>query len=131
MTIKAIHNPSGNEIIATIEVNNLHNTRLHTSLSYYVDYEEDDVKDFVRKYRALYSAEPTPYAFQGYDVATYFFRMYSEHGKGWAEALGADSASMLQTEFKFRKESPEGGYVNTGVRRIIYGPDYSVEIVGD
>ena len=114
-----------------LEVNNLHNTRLHTSLSYYVDYEEDDVKDFVRKYRALYSAEPTPYAFQGYDVATYFFRMYSEHGKGWAEALVADSASMLQTEFKFRKESPEGGYVNTGVRRIIYGPDYSVEIVGD
>ena len=126
-----LYAPSKIRSFETIEVNNLHNTRLHTSLSYYVDYEEDDVKDFVRKYRALYSAEPTPYAFQGYDVATYFFRMYSEHGKGWAEALVADSASMLQTEFKFRKESPEGGYVNTGVRRIIYGPDYSVEIVGD
>jgi hypothetical protein len=32
---------------------------------------------------------------------------------------------MLQSTFRFRKQN-EGGYINTGVRRIVYGEGWSV-----
>lgn len=115
----------------TIEVDNLHNTRLHTSLAYYVDYENEEVKDFIRKYRALYNTEPTPYAFQGYDIAAYFIKLYSEHGASWEKYLESENCKMLQADFDFMKARENGGFVNSGVRRIVYGPDYSISLVED
>ena len=112
----------------TIEVDNLHHTQLHTSLAYYVDYENPSVRDFVRKYRALYNTEPTPYAFQGYDVTLYFLQLCATYGKDWAKHLENSGKAMLQTDFRFRKAGENDGYVNTGVRRIIYGEGYSIRL---
>ena len=112
----------------TIEVDNLHHTQLHTSLAYYVDYENPSVRDFVRKYRALYNTEPTPYAFQGYDVTLYFLQLCATYGKDWAKHLENSGKAMLQTDFRFMKAGENDGYVNTGVRRIIYGEGYSIRL---
>ena len=120
-----LYGPSKIRSFETIEVDNLHNTKLHTSLAYYVDYDKPEVQDFIRQYRALYNTEPTPYAFQGYDIASYFLKMCADRGKGWINAVGETEKSMLQSDFKFGKAGNEG-YVNTGVRRLIYGPGYSI-----
>ena len=56
----------------TIEVDYFHRMNLHLSLPYYVDYSREEVKAFLMKYRALYNIEPTPFAFQGYDITRYF-----------------------------------------------------------
>lgn len=126
-----LYGPSKIRSFDTIEVDNLHNTRLHTSLAYYVDYENEKVKDFIRKYRALYNTEPTPYAFQGYDIAAYFIKLYSEHGASWEKYLESENCKMLQADFDFMKAGENGGFVNSGVRRIVYGPDYSISLVED
>lgn len=126
-----LYGPSKIRSFDTIEVDNLHNTRLHTSLAYYVDYENEEVKDFIRKYRALYNTEPTPYAFQGYDIAAYFIKLYSEHGASWEKYLESENCKMLQADFDFMKAGENGGFVNSGVRRIVYGPDYSISLVED
>ena len=126
-----LYGPSKIRSFDTIEVDNLHNTRLHTSLAYYVDYENEEVKDFIRKYRALYNTEPTPYAFQGYDIAAYFIKLYSEHGASWEKYLESENCKMLQADFDFMKARENGGFVNSGVRRIVYGPDYSISLVED
>ena len=126
-----LYGPSKIRSFETIEVDNLHNTRLHTSLAYYVDYENEEVKDFIRKYRALYNTEPTPYAFQGYDIAAYFIKLYSEHGASWEKYLESENCKMLQADFDFMKARENGGFVNSGVRRIVYGPDYSISLVED
>lgn len=113
----------------TINVDDFHNTNLHISLPYHVDYERPEVKDFLMKYRALYNTEPGAFAFQGYDILHYFVKMCSEYGNGWAERLGdAETVHMLQSDFKFRRAG-EGGFENIGMRRIVYGPDYSVKPV--
>ncbi|HIS22401.1 MAG TPA: LysM peptidoglycan-binding domain-containing protein [Candidatus Cryptobacteroides intestinipullorum] len=126
-----LYGPSKIRSFDTIEVDNLHNTRLHTSLAYYVDYENEEVKDFIRKYRALYNTEPTPYAFQGYDIAAYFIKLYSEHGASWEKYLESENCKMLQADFDFMKARENGGFVNSGVRRIVYGPDYSISLMED
>ena len=109
----------------TIEVENLHNTNLHTSLSYYVDYDSPKVQKFVMAYRALFNTEPGPFAFQGYDTASYFCTMCSKYGKRWMDKLGYGRDSGLQSDFEFRR-TESGGYVNTAVRRILYEPDFRI-----
>ena len=109
----------------TIEVENLHNTSLHTSLGYLIDYENEQVKNFLLKYRALYNTEPTQYAFQGYDIATYFINMYGRYGSDWMKKLDKDERNMLQSTFDFIHVE-EGGFINNGVRRVVYGQGWTI-----
>lgn len=115
----------------TIEVENLHNANLHVSTSYYIDYDRKDVQDFLMKYRALFGTEPTPFAFQGYDITRYFIEVCSKYGNGWSAVLPMEDEEMLQSGFSFSRVktgASEIGYTNTAVRRIVYGPDYSVTL---
>ncbi len=109
----------------TIEVENLHNASTHVSLAYYIDYEDQRVKNFLLKYRALFGTEPTQFSFQGYDLASYFIDLCCKYGNGWKEMLEESDRSMLQSTFRYKK-SDNGGYVNHGTRRIVYGKDWEV-----
>lgn len=120
-----LYAPSKIRGFETIEVENLHNTSLHVSLGYYIDYDDPRVKSFLLKYRALYNTEPTQFAFQGYDMASYFIDLCSRYGERWAAKLDKAEKSMLQSTFRF-DEVEDGGYINYGVRRIVYGKDWSV-----
>ncbi len=110
----------------TIEVENFHNTSMHVSLAYYIDYDSPAVKDFLLKYRALFNTEPSQFAFQGYDIARYFIGICSKYGDRWMENLDETEQQMLQSTFRFVSQE-EGGHVNNGVRRIVYGEGWSVE----
>lgn len=113
----------------TIEVESLHNTNLHTSISYFIDYDSADVKKFVKAYRALFNTEPGPFAFQGYDTARYFISMTSKYGKHWTDNLVWNEGNGLQSDFKFERAAG-GGHVNTAVRRVLYGPDFTISLCG-
>ena len=121
----ALYAPARIRSFETIEVENLHNTNLHVSLGYLIDYESQQVKNFLLKYRALYNMEPTQYAFQGYDVASYFISMCSKYGNRWVKKLDDSERQMLQSTFRMVPVE-DGGYVNHGVRRVVYGPEWSV-----
>ena len=120
-----LYAPSKIRSFETIEVENFHNTKLHVSLGYYIDYSEKKVMDFIMKYRALFNAEPTQFAFQGYDLAYYFIRLCSKDGDKWMNKVDKNEMSMLQSTFKFNG-TEDGGHINSGVRRIVYGEGWSV-----
>lgn len=109
----------------TADIDNLHNAGTRVSMSYYIDYENNEVQSFLMKYRALYNTEPTAFAYQGYDTMMYFTRLCSKYGNYWPTMLTKEEARMLQSTFSFRKKT-DGGYVNKATRRIIYNPDYSI-----
>lgn len=120
-----LYAPAKIRTFETIEIENFHNTNLHASLTYYIDYNDAEVKQFVKKYRALFNTEPTQIAFQGYDVAKYFIGLCAKYGDGWMQHV--EDAEMLQSTFDIK---PSGnGYINEGIRRIVYGPEYSVMVV--
>lgn len=124
-----LYGPSKIRGFETIDIEDLHNANLHVSLSYYVDYDDKKVQDFLLKYRALYNTEPGAFAFQGYDLMHYFISVCARYGSNWAEKIaGAEKERMLQTDFLFRKTG-EGGLRNTGIRRVVYDPDYSVRLL--
>lgn len=123
-----LYAPSRIRSYETIEVENFHNTSLKVSTGYYIDYEDPRVQEFLLKYRALFNAEPTQFAFQGYDLAKFFIGMTSKYGNRWMNKLEESDASMLQSTYRFRKDG-NGGYVNTGVRRIVYNEGWIVSKV--
>ncbi len=110
-----------------IDVEQLHTLNLHSSVSYFVDYDSKDVQDFLMKYRALYGAEPSRTAFQGYDLMKFFTTINSEYGRKWDKS-GDLKGTGLQSDFHLMKTS-RGGYVNEAVRRVVYNSDYTVNLV--
>ena len=124
-----LYSPSKIRSFETIDIENLHNLKTRVSTSYFIDYESPEVRHFLMEYRALYNTEPTQFSFQGYDLTYFFIKMKSTYGKKWMENVARmGNTAMMQTDFLFR-ELGNGGYVNEGVRRIVYGPDYSIRIV--
>lgn len=111
----------------TIEIENLHSTKLHVSISYFIDYDDKAVQSFLMSYRALFGTEPGPFAFQGYDTAYTFLKAISQYGRRWMNNLEGKTFKGLQSDFRFT-EIENGGYVNTAIRRIVYGRDFSVRL---
>ena len=97
-----------------IEVDYFHKMNLHLSIPYYVDYNKQIVKDFIMKYRALYNCEPTPFAFQGFDI-TMMSCGYEKH--------------TLQSVYKFKKDNAGDGLRNTGTTNIVYNKDYTISVI--
>ncbi len=111
-----------------IDVEQLHRLNLHACVTYFVDYNSQDVKDFLLQYRALYNAEPSRSAYSGYDLMKYFSTLANKYGKRWPRALNRVDYSGLQSDFKLEKTS-SGSYINNAVRRVVYNPDFSISLV--
>ena len=123
--VVVLYAPSKIRSFETIEVEHFHKTSMRVSLTYFINYKDQAVKDFLLKYRAIYNTEPTQFAFQGYDLATYFINLCHKYGKDWTKMLSESGEAMLQSTFNFEKQN-SGGFVNTGVRRIEYGPNWTI-----
>jgi len=122
-----LYSPARIRSFDTIEVENLHNLNLHVSLSYYINYDDPRVEKFLMEYRALFGTEPSQFAYQGYDVASYFIR--SAVSRGWERRLATRNREpMLQSDFYFVHED-DGGYANQGIRRVVYEKDYSLNLL--
>ena len=123
-----IYAPGKTRSFETIEVDHFHKASMHLSIADYIDYNAPEVKDFIKKYRALYNAEPDQFAFQGYDVTAYFISLCQKYGNDWPDMLEKSEKEMLKGTFRFVREG-EGGYINTATRRIVFENGYSVSKV--
>ena len=120
--------PSKARTFDTIDGSAYHNLSLHISCSYYVDYSSPEVDRFVRAYRSLFHTEPSQFAFQGYDTATYFVSQVASYGPAWKAMLETTRGTGLHTDFLFDSD-PSGNHQNKAVRRIIYNKDYTSSLV--
>ena len=61
----------------------------------------------------------------------YFFTKGCLNGGGqWVDKLtGRNGERMLQSDFMLTKEGLFGGYVNEGIRRVIYDTDFKQKLI--
>jgi ABC-type branched-subunit amino acid transport system substrate-binding protein len=85
------------------------NTHIFTGA--FVDYDNEDVKGFVRRYRADYLDEPLGYAFSGFSAGYYFFQALYQYGKDFPGCLASLEVHLPQNQFHFVKQQ-DGGYDN-------------------
>jgi len=114
----------------SINTEYLHNLKLHYLSPYYVDYNNKNVKNFIGKFRSDFSAEPSQYAYQGYDVMFGFLTSLQQSGKRFATP-GSDSGSkLLQADYDFQRVSNFGGFVNSSFFIIEYSDSFDVHPTG-
>lgn len=69
---------------------------------FFVDYQDDATKHFVRRFREKYVSEPKNYAFEGYDVGYYFLNALMQYGNDdLIGCLHCYEASLLHTHYRF------------------------------
>lgn len=117
-----LYSPSKIRSYESIDAETLYQNSLHVCLSYNINYDRPEVKSFLLKYRAIFHTEPTLFAFQGYDIATYFINLVNQFGYQWQEKINESKMSGLQATFDFNREDGKG-YINEGIRRVEYFPD--------
>lgn len=126
----SLYAPSKIRSFDTIEAENMHTANMHVSTSYYVDYDDASVKDFLMKYRAIFRSEPSAFSYHGHDLVRFFVETIAKYGDNWINWLQDESADLLQTSFRFERVGENGGFVNTALRRMYYGPEYEMKYCG-
>ena len=114
----------------SIEIENLHNVNLRFLSSYFVDYNLPSVTTFVESFKAEFGTEPSLFAFQGYDITTYFLKSLQKN-PNLSRGLPSDSnTGLLHTTYHFTKVSDFGGYTNDSFTVVEYTNTFEVRSLG-
>jgi len=116
--------------LQSLNIEYLHNLKLHYLAPYFIDYGNKQVTGFIEKYRSAYSGEPTQYSFQGYDITTNFLTALRILGKKFVSINSIPKVDLLQADYNFHKVSNFGGYENRTLFVIEYTNNYEVKSVG-
>jgi len=120
-----VYLPARVRTFENLKVDYMHNCNLRISASYYTNYSDENVRKFVRRYRALFAVEPNSFAFHGFDCLSYFISVYNKYGSLWYENLEEMPHRGLITSFRFEKQD-KPGKTNTGISRMIFEKDFSI-----
>lgn len=109
-----------------IPVNYYYDMNLHLFTTYFIDYSNRDVKNFLEKYRSYYRSEPTQYSFQGYDTGIFFAKALKKYGSDFRYCIKDQSNKLLQTEYHFQQVNSSGGFENKSIYLIRYTKDFDI-----
>ena len=69
---------------------------------FFVDYQSDEIKNFVLRFRERYATEPMKYAFEGYDLAYYFLSAMMRYGSDdLLGCLHCYRPDLMHTRYRF------------------------------
>jgi len=107
------------ERFKTLDLELLHHLQMHYPSANFIDYESNQIKNFVKKYQKIYKTDPSYYSFLGYDISYYFLNALKRYGKNFQSCLSpydfVPNKSGLQFEFDFRRTNKLGGFINHSV----------------
>jgi len=91
----------------------LMNLDLHTFSSVFVDYENENVNKFIKKFRDKYKTEPNSFAYNGFDVSWYFLNALMKFGNNFENCLQFFQPQLLQSNYYFDKNNIMNGFENS------------------
>ncbi|MDX9697465.1 MAG: LysM peptidoglycan-binding domain-containing protein [Bacteroidales bacterium] len=103
----------------------------HLVIPFYIDFKDQKVKEFIKKYRKLFKSEPDQYVMHGFDVGMYFFTALQKYGVDFQDCIYHHHTDQLQADFKFVKWFSNSGYENIGMSIVRYDKDYTINLVKD
>lgn len=112
-----------------IEMDYFDKFRIHTPTPFHIDYENLDVQHFVKAFRERYKAEPSTFAFRGYDIAMHLVRNLGGIKEYGLDYLQSVEETGLQNDFAW-KRIPNGGLENAASRMVDY-TNYELKLATD
>ncbi len=110
-----------------LELAYLHELNTHLTLQYYIDHANPETTVFIESFRYNFKTDPTQYAFQGYDVVSYFLSALHQYGRSFPIHLEHHEKSLLQSNIKLKKADNCSGFINTGIRNILYSGNWTIK----
>ncbi|MBN2520957.1 MAG: LysM peptidoglycan-binding domain-containing protein [Bacteroidales bacterium] len=111
-----------------IDIEYYYNLQLKYITPFYVDYDFNEIKKFLIKYREVYYTEPFSYsyAFLGYDILYYFSKAFNIYGESFPYCLSALKLNLLHSDFKFYRINSTSGFENMGGKVYHYLPGLKI-----
>ncbi|OFY60106.1 MAG: hypothetical protein A2Y87_01685 [Bacteroidetes bacterium RBG_13_46_8] len=120
----------------SIDLEFYHKLQLHYFTSFFVDYNNGQVKEFINKFDQVYSTEPYLISSQGYnlamlayDIILYFCPVIKSFGENVIFNLYRPDCHPMMGDYRFRQLHPFSGHVNQFTRLITYKTDLTIEKV--
>jgi len=101
-----------------VDNNFLARVNFHYPTANFVNYENEKVKRFIQKYKAINNATPTEYAFKGFDI-TYDALIRLATHSNVEESFNSGISERTSCIFQYTK-NPAKGFENKGVYLIKY-----------
>ncbi|HUS87556.1 MAG TPA: LysM peptidoglycan-binding domain-containing protein [Bacteroidales bacterium] len=97
----------------------------------WIDYNQQDVKNFISRYREKFKMEPPvrSYAWQSFDIAYYFISGIALNGNDFKYRPDNHNPDLLQVAYRFKRTSIFGGFENRKLYLIRFTPDFNVEFI--
>jgi LysM repeat protein len=131
--IEVIGGPYWTEF-STIELEYFHELNLLFYSSFWVNYLDPRVDEFMSKFRSYYFNEPTlttkkgvNYGILGYDMSMYFLNALRMYGSRFILSLDQYKPTLVQGPFIFDRISRGGGYENAHISFYRYSPDMTIQ----
>jgi hypothetical protein len=100
------------EYFETIDFSVLENLNTHIFSASYIDYENEKVKEFRKRFIEEYHTDPLPSAFAGYDIYNWIASNYSKHGNKISDFQSSASLLSPSSGFLFKKICDNCGMEN-------------------
>ena len=110
----------------SLDTDYYHQLNAHFQLPYYVDYNNPETKAMVERYNKTFNTEPTPFAFQGYDIITLFVEAMNRYGKGFEWGLLKEKYNLIQSDVKFTVTGQGCGIENSALRQVEYDRGWTI-----
>ncbi len=131
--IEVIGTPFWTEF-SSIDYRYYHELNLIFYSSFWVDYLDPRVSDFMNRYRDYFFSEPRAttrkginYGIAGYDITFYFLNALRLYGSRFILSLDKYEPDMVQDRFYFSRISSSGGYENSNISYYQFLPDMTID----
>lgn len=114
----------------SIDIENLHDVNLRFLTTSFVDYTQPSVLTFVESFKNEFGTEPSLFAFQGYDVISYFLTALHKAGNLVHGFPPEANSGLLHSSYHFTKVSDLGGYFNDSFTVVEYSGTFDLRSLG-
>lgn len=105
----------------------LYNLRLNLFTPFYVNYEDQGVRNVIRRYRSLFKSEPSKYVYHGFDIGYYFFNAMYTYGKNYKDCMLFYTPELCHSDYQFFRHSEEEGIENIAITILNYNKDFTID----
>ena len=112
----------------SIELQHFCNLDLHLYTPFLLDYKNDDVKNFLMKFRKQFHTEPNQFSFawQGYDIMYYFLSGIGRYGRRFRNKISQFEIDLLHANYNFQRNYRSDGFENKGMFFIRYDKNFDI-----
>lgn len=101
--------------IDNLDQDYLNGLQFHFAAPNHIDFKDSVIHVLAKQYQEVYTADPSEFYFQGFDIATYYLTNLKTQGPDFYLNLDKNNWEGVSTGFKFYRPDTETGFENRAV----------------